>query len=349
MVGQSLVLSPPPAAPASPRLSSPAGFPSLPPIASAFGATRVKDAPKKLSPMKHNPRPSRSPSPAFKRWQTSTCFPEHSQKQLHAMRHKTAQSQSETEKLRGERDQLALKLEKAQLKLTKEKEISASYQNKMKDLDEEVNMLQEQLKCQGFIRKQMEVEHKRSLELTCARHRFELEDMKTRYDKEIQSLNDRLEETVLQAAIDLNRQHRQLSSEQLKILRGRRRATDGGVPLEVDMPPAAKPEKSTTSSGELHSSSSVPKIVHAAPNPDAAADTRRRSQPTTTGDIKKGTVKSNKSPDKHETHPLQDSSYSYSHSGTSHHRRSSSMCSSASTSEIDTTLGLACSDTSVTL
>jgi hypothetical protein len=262
MVGQSIILLPQLAAPLSPRLLS-AGFSTLPPISSAL-ASGKHDGPKKLSPMNQNSRSSRSPSPTLKRWHTSdTTLSEQTQKHLQLLRVKLSESQVEAETLRLERDELARKLEKSKIKLNKEKKISASFQTRINGLEDELKTLKEQLDCQAFIRNHLELEHKRSIELTNARHHFEMKNLEESYQHEIVSLKDELEETVLKAAVDLNRQHRQLSSEQLKFLRGRRRATYGGMPL-VDFniqPKEVEPETTSSSSRALHTSESVPKFM----------------------------------------------------------------------------------------
>lgn len=149
---------------------------------------------------------------------------------------------SELEEAREERDQLARDLSNARKSVEEERGRVTSLQQRIEDMTDEMDKLQQQLDCQEFVRKRMDVEHRRAVEKINARHRFDWEEREQQFRQKLSGMEEQLEEVVLRAAIDLNRQYRDLSKENKSHGRARRRATDGGMPLMSEANDA-KPEK----------------------------------------------------------------------------------------------------------
>eukprot|EP00951_Prasinocladus_malaysianus_P043245 scaffold536954_cov43-Prasinocladus_malaysianus.AAC.1 len=121
-------------------------------------------------------------------------------------------------------------------------------------LQAETSRQKEQLEVSLLLRKQMENEHLISLEKMVAHHNREKERMRREHDMHVAALTEQLEDVVLRAAIDLNRQYRDLQIKHKMEARKRvpnRRRTDGGHPWMDEEAQAALQEYSGESSSSF--------------------------------------------------------------------------------------------------
>jgi len=162
-----------------------------------------------------------------------------------SIRERLAKALEQLEQARAERDEFAKVAGQAQEAAKEERARAARLEERAYDMHSSIANLQQQLESQAFISKRIEREHKRSTEKLIAKFRREAEEREAKHRIELSSLKEQLEEVVLKAAVDLNRQYRDLSSEQLKAVRARRRATDGGgIPLSTELHITVRPSES---------------------------------------------------------------------------------------------------------
>lgn len=114
-----------------------------------------------------------------------------------------------------------------------------SLESQLKELRESNAMLHAKLDMALLAKRKVDLENKRTIESIVTRHEKDASTRAERHKLEVEELKEQLEMVVLKAAIDLNRQYRELYIKNFRANKTAkvppRRVTDGCVPLMMEM------------------------------------------------------------------------------------------------------------------